>query len=145
MGYASRTIEEFLDELGAATPAPASGTATALAAAFGAALVELAAGVSKDDSAVERARTLRARLVELADEDADAYAAFLRTRSDADRERTIEVPRELCRVAEQVAALGQEIAEHGKSSVVGDALSGAELARAAVRNAAQLVELNVAG
>jgi formiminotetrahydrofolate cyclodeaminase len=145
MAYASRTIEQFLDELGAATPAPASGTATALAAALGAALVELAAGVSKDDSAVERARSLRARLVELADEDAEAYAAFLRTRSDADRERTIEVPRELGRVAEQVAALGQEIAEHGKASVLGDALSGAELARAAVRNAAQLVEINLAG
>jgi methenyltetrahydrofolate cyclohydrolase len=145
MGYAARTIDQFLQELGSATPAPAGGTATALAAAFGAALVELAAGVSQDAEALSHARVLRAELVRIADEDSEVYAAFLRTRSASDRARTIEVPDALRRAAEQLAALGDDLATHCKESVRGDALAGAELARAAVRNATRLVEINLAG
>src|SRR3954451_15082273 len=143
MGYAARTIDQFLQELGSATPAPAGGTATALAAAIGAALVELAAGVSQDAEALSHARVLRAELVRIADEDSEVYAAFLRTRSAADRARTIEVPDALRRASEQLAALADELATRCKESVKGDALAGAELARAAARNATRLVEINL--
>jgi len=136
------TFAELLDRIGARTPAPASGAAAALTGALAASLVELAARFSEDDEALARSLELRARLLELADEDAEAYAAFMRTRSDEDRSRTIEVPLAVAAAAAETAALAERLAEHGRGSVRGDALVAAELARAADRSASLLAELN---
>jgi len=136
------SLTELLDRIGERTPAPASGTAAALAGALAAALVELAARFSEDDEALARALELRARLLELADEDARAYADFMRTRSEADRSRTIEVPLAVAEAAAETAALAERLAVHGKGSVRGDALVAVELAHAAGRSASRLVELN---
>ena len=135
-------LAELLDRIGARTPAPASGAAAAYTGALAAALVELAARFSEDDEALARALELRARLLELADEDAAAYADFMRTRSDEDRSRTIEVPLAVAAAAEEVAGLAERLAEHGRESVRGDALVAAELARAAGRSASLLADLN---
>src|SRR5258708_35119431 len=70
-------VGEFLAALGARTPAPASGSAAALTGALAAALAELAGRFAGDGDAVERAQKLGARLVELADEDAATYTAFM--------------------------------------------------------------------
>jgi len=133
---------EVLERLGERTPAPASGSAAALTGALAAALVELSARFSEDEEALARARELGARLVALADEDAEAYAAYMRTRSDADRNRTIDVPLAVAEAAAETAALAERLAEHGNRSVAGDALVAAELAHAAARSAVALVELN---
>ena len=145
MAYGDLPVVEFLAELGARTPAPASGSATALAAAMAAALVELSARFSEDGEALARAGELRERLVALADEDAEAYAAFMRTRSDEDRSRTVDVPLAIAEASGETARLATGLAEHGKRSVAGDSLSAAELAAAAVRAAATLVQLNLRG
>ena len=97
---------------------------------------------SQDENAVTRAQELRARLLELADEDATAYVDFMRTRSEEDRSRTIEIPLAIETAAAETAALAKRLAEHGKASVHGDALVAAELAHAAGRSASRLVELN---
>ncbi len=133
---------ELLDGIGERTPTPASGSAAALTGALAAALVELAARFSEDDDALARALELRARLVELAGEDAEAYADFMRTRSDEDRARTIAIPLAVAEAAAEAAALAQRLAEHGRGSVRGDALVAVELAHAARRSASLLVELN---
>jgi formiminotetrahydrofolate cyclodeaminase len=135
-------VASYLDALGAATPAPAGGSAAGLVGAIAAALVELAAGVSGEETTVAEARALRARLAALADEDSQAYAAFLRTGSDADRDRTIDVPLEIAETAEAVAALATGLAGRAKPAVRGDAEAAGELAAAAARVAARLVELN---
>jgi formiminotetrahydrofolate cyclodeaminase len=142
MAYGTLSLAELLDRVGAATPAPASGTAAAYAAALGAALAELAAGVSRDEAGVAEARELRARLVALGDEDAEAYTAFLAARSDETWARIVEVPRAIAAAAEQVAALGERVARDGKQSVVGDALAAVDVAEGARRAAERLVELN---
>jgi formiminotetrahydrofolate cyclodeaminase len=142
VGYGTLPLGDLLDRLGAATPAPASGTAAAYAAALGAALAELAAGVSRDEAGVAEARELRARLVELGDEDAEAYTAFLAERSDETRARIVEVPQAIAAAAQQVARLGERIARDGKQSVVGDARAAVDLAEGARRAAERLVELN---
>jgi formiminotetrahydrofolate cyclodeaminase len=142
--YGNLPLPELLDAVGAATPAPASGTAAALAAALGAALAELAAGVTGDESAAAEARRLRADLVALADEDADAYTEFLRMRSDDARARIVLVPDTIAARADAVAALGDRLVETGKSSVRGDALAAAELARGAAAAARHLVAINQA-
>jgi formiminotetrahydrofolate cyclodeaminase len=135
-------VGEFLDALGARTPAPASGAAAALTGAFAAALVELAARFADDEAAVTRAKALTARLTQLADEDTAAYTAFVKTRSEEARRRTIAVPEEIAANAGEVERLAQQVGAQLTSSVAGDAEAAEELARAAARVARRLAELN---
>ena len=133
---------EFLAALGERTPTPASGAATALTGALAAALVELAGRFAGDEESVIRAKALWSRLAELADEDAEAYEAFMAERTDAARARIIAVPEEIAGAADEVAALAERVRAQLKTSVVGDAEAAAELARAAARVARRLAELN---
>jgi formiminotetrahydrofolate cyclodeaminase len=137
-----RQVGEFLAALGERTPAPASGAAAALTGAFAASLVELAARFADDDGAVIRAKALSRRLTELADEDAAAYEAFLATRSEEARRRTIEVPEEIALNAGEVERLAGQVGSQLRSRVAGDAEAAEELARAAARVARRLAELN---
>jgi formiminotetrahydrofolate cyclodeaminase len=135
-------VGEFLAALGERTPAPASGAATAVTAAFAAGLVELAARYADDEATVTRAKALATRLVQLADEDAEAYTMFIESGSDEARRRTIEVPEEIAKHADEVERLARRIGAQLTSSVVGDAEAAAELAVAAARVARRLAELN---
>ncbi len=135
-------IDAFLEALGARTPAPASGAAAALTGAFAAALVELAARFADDEAAVIRAKALSSRLTQLADEDSAAYAAFMETRSEEARRRTIEVPNEIAANAGEVEQLARKVRAQLTSSVAGDDEAAEELARAAARVARRLAELN---
>jgi methenyltetrahydrofolate cyclohydrolase len=143
MPYSQEPIGEFADAVGARSPAPAAGSATAVAAAVAAALVELAARVSDDEAGAAEAQTIRGRLFALADEDAEAYAAFLDAGREDDRSRTIDVPLEIAEAAADVVSLAARLAAAGKPSVRGDALAAADLARASVLAAARLVTINV--
>ena len=135
-------VGEFLAALGERTPAPASGAATALAGALAAALTELAARFAGDDDAVVQAKAATMRLVELADEDAVAYTAFMADRNEATRARIVAVPEEIAARADEVAELAEHVRGQLRSSVAGDAEAAAELARAAARVARRLAELN---
>jgi len=135
-------VGELLAALGERTPAPASGAATALTAALAAALVELAGRFAGDEEAVIRAKALVTQLVELADEDVEAYTAFMAERNDATRARIIEVPEQVAAHADEVAELGERVGAELSSSVAGDAEAAVELARAAARVARRLAELN---
>ena len=88
------------------------------------------------------AKALGARLARLADEDAEAYAAFSADRSEANRARIIEVPREIAAHADEVAELAERVRAQLRSAVVGDAEAAAELARAAAVVGRRLAELN---
>jgi formiminotetrahydrofolate cyclodeaminase len=142
MAYSELRVGEFLAALGERTPAPASGAATAITAALAAALVELAARFAGDDAAVVRAKSLRSRLSELADEDSAAYTAFMAGRTDETCARIIAVPVEIAACADEVATLADAVRGQLRSSVAGDAEAGAELARAAARVARRLAEVN---
>jgi formiminotetrahydrofolate cyclodeaminase len=79
----------------------------------------------------------------LAQADAEAYAAFMRDRSDpAARDRTIALPAELARLAATIAEIAAQASERGKPVLRGDAAAGALLAEAAAKTAARLVEIN---
>ncbi len=135
-------VGEFLAALGERTPSPASGSATALTAALAAALAELAARFAEDEDAVTKAKAAVTRLVQLADEDGTAYAAFMADRNDETRARIIAVPEEIAAHADEVAELGERVRAQLTSSVAGDAEAAVELARAAARVARRLAELN---
>lgn len=137
---------EFLDALASTEAREAGGSAAAYAAAAAAALVELAARFARDwpeaDAAAGRARALRARAEEIVAEDAESYAVFLKTRSDAARERTIDLPLEVAGIAAELGGLAVEAAERGNPNLAGDATAAALLAEAAARIASNLVRLN---
>jgi formiminotetrahydrofolate cyclodeaminase len=135
-------VGELLAALGERTPTPASGAATALTGAFAAALAELAGRFAGDDEAVMRAKALVTRLVQLADEDAVAYTAFMAEKTEATRARIIAVPEEIAAHADEVAELGERLRAQLTSSVAGDAEAAVELARAAAKVARRLAELN---
>jgi formiminotetrahydrofolate cyclodeaminase len=135
-------VGEFLAALGEKTPSPASGAATALTAALAAALVELAGRFAGDEASVIRAKTLWSRLSELADEDSEAYAAFIVDRNEANRARIVAVPEEIADCADEIAALAVHVRGQLTTSVLGDAEAAAELALAAARVARRLAELN---
>jgi len=142
MAFSELQVGEFLAALGEKTPTPASGAATALTAALAAALVELAGRFAGDEHTVVRAKTLWSRLAELADDDAEAYTAFMTDRNEQNRARIVEVPEEIAACADEIAELAEHVRGQLTTSVVGDAEAAAELARAAARVARRLAELN---
>ena len=142
MALSDETIGGFLAALGARTPAPASGAATALTAGLAAGLVELVARFAGDDAVAKRANALSARLVQLADDDVEAYTAFMAERTAETRRRIIEVPDEIAAGADEIAELAATVRQAVSPSVAGDADAAAELARAAASVARRLASLN---
>ena len=138
-------VDELLAALGAKTPAPASGAATALTAALAASLAELSARYAGDEADAERAHALAAELVRLGDADAAAYAAFMADRNEETRAEIVRVPEEIAGHADEAVAIAQRAAERVSTSVAGDARAAAELGRAAASVARGLAQLNRAG
>jgi formiminotetrahydrofolate cyclodeaminase len=138
-------VDELLAAIGEKTPAPASGAAAALTGALAAALTQLAAQFSGDEAVTARARELAGELVRLGDEDAAVYEAFMADRNERTRAETVRVPEEIASRSDEVAALAERAAEQLSSSVVGDAETAAELARASARVARGLARLNSSG
>ena len=138
-------VGELLAAIGERTPAPASGAAVALTGALASALAELASRYAGDEVAAARARELARELVQLGEEDARAYAAFMADRSDAARAEIIRVPEAIASVADEVVAIALRAGDRLSSAVCGDAEAAAELARACARVARGLARLNAAG
>ena len=161
--YSTHTLREFLAALAADTPAPGGGAAVAVASAFAAALVEMAAELSRDHDAGnrmpelrERAAAARREAARLADEDTLAYgrvidAQRLPARDPSRQERVAgslseaaDVPLAIAQEAADLAELAAEVAAAGNPNLRGDALAAALLAEAAAQAAARLVEINLA-
>src|SRR5437867_2713525 len=86
MGLASLTIADFLDRLGSSDPTPGGGALAALTGASAAAMLAMVCNLTRGrpryasveaqvTEIVGRADTHRARLLELADADAEAYGS----------------------------------------------------------------------
>ena len=168
--FLERPLREFLDLLAGSAPTPGGGSASALGAAIGAALVSMVAsltvGSPKYAEAHQQAMELRARadeargeLQELVQRDAEAYDAFSQAAKmpKAEEEQRMaregamqqalvaatETPLRICRRAVVVCELSVIAAEIGNASAVSDAGVGAVLAEAAARGAALNVDINV--
>jgi formiminotetrahydrofolate cyclodeaminase len=115
-----------------------------VALALAAGLAELTARISDEPELAARARDLRDEVAPLAQEDANAYEAFLRSPDDpATRERTIELPLRMAECAAEIGETAALASERGKASVRADAAAGALLAEAAARATANLVSVNL--
>jgi methenyltetrahydrofolate cyclohydrolase len=123
----------------------AAGPAIARTIELAASLAVLTARVTGRADIAGRARALGHEARPLAEADAVAYSDFLRTRSEEDRERTIELPLRMADLAAETAEVAAEAAAATEGAVGGDARVGALLAEAAARAAALLVRMNGGG
>jgi formiminotetrahydrofolate cyclodeaminase len=167
---AEQTLTDFLAALAAPTPAPGGGAAAAISGATAAALVEMVAGLSlkKSPDGAEAAlqqRTaaqmaaLRAELLTLADDDANAYNAFIqamrlpkveeherdaRSRAmSAAAERAAEVPLKTLRAISAAAEAARLLTGRSLVSAASDLDVALRFARAAGLSAAENVEANL--
>ncbi len=166
------SLTSYLDALAAASPAPGGGSAAGVTGAMGAALVEMVAGLSLAKSgaqggehsalqqaALERARSARAELLQLAEDDAVAYGAFmdalkLPKSSDDERaartsaisaaaQRAAEVPLATLRATVAVAEAARSIQDKSLLAAASDLEVAARFARASGESAAENVEANL--
>ncbi|MEO6463303.1 MAG: cyclodeaminase/cyclohydrolase family protein, partial [Candidatus Eisenbacteria bacterium] len=164
------TLGGFLDEVASATPTPGGGTVAALAGALGAALVSMVAGLTrgkKKYAAVEpemadaqrEAQALRARLVALMRQDAQAFDAVLGAMrlpqatpaEAAARQGAIEaatwtaarVPLETAEACLAVSRWAARMVRSGNVNAASDGLVAAALGRAACEGALCNVEINL--
>lgn len=164
------TLDGFIQLLGSATPSPGGGSASAVAAACGAALVAMVAALSVDRpkyaayaashaSHGAAGRALAARLLALADEDADAYAAFaaaLKLPRGTDAERIVrtsairasarvaaEAPLRTLEACRDVVAGSEGLAGRSNLNASSDLAVASRLAEAAAHGAAENVLVNL--
>ena len=164
-GVADRQIGEALAALSSAADPDAAGVAAALSCALAASLVELAAGLAAkrlaedqehpDPDGAARMRSLaagavelRARLLEAADADNEAYTKVAVADDAEGRASALaaaaDPPLMIAECAAEVAEAASEAAATARGWAFGaDAVVAAELARAAARAAARLVEVNL--
>jgi methenyltetrahydrofolate cyclohydrolase len=144
---AKQSVERFLDAVASDAPAPGGGSSAAVAAALGAALVEMAAKLADRADAVTSAEELRRRAMDLAEHELTSYAPVLAARSDEERVAALavasEAPAQVAEVAAEVAQRGLDVAAASTPAVRGDALTGVTLAEAAASAAARLVAINL--
>jgi len=82
LDFSSQSVTEFCDTISAETSAPGGGSVAAVIGAMGASLAAMAARFSKEQwedaaGAVAQAEALKARLLPMAEEDAQAYESVL--------------------------------------------------------------------
>jgi formiminotetrahydrofolate cyclodeaminase len=164
------SVRELLDRLATHDPVPGGGSASALAGAMAASLVQMVVALTEgrpaagghDEVLAElrlRGATLTSELLRLAELDAAAYAAVVAARrlpraSDIEqlaRQRQIEsatreattVPLEIARRADEVLGLAERLGPIGNRNALSDVGVAALLASAAVRGAAMNVRINL--
>jgi formiminotetrahydrofolate cyclodeaminase len=167
---AEQTLTDFLAGLAAPTPAPGGGAAAAVSGATAAALVEMVAGLSLKKSpdgadaapqqrTVAQMATIRSELLTLADDDANAYDAFIhamrlpkseeqereaRGRAmSAAAERAAAVPLRTLRAIGSVAEAARSLTGRSLVSAASDLDVALRFARAAGLSAAENVEANL--
>jgi len=160
--YLQRSLGDLLDDVGAPTPTPGSGSVAALVVALAAAVVGMAARMSRSvwdeaGGSAAQAETLRLRAAELAHVDAARYEQALEMRAAPSQDRperrdfalgrafakAAEPPLEIVQAAADVALLACEVAQRCDPAVRADAAAAASLAAGAAGAAAELVAVNL--
>jgi formiminotetrahydrofolate cyclodeaminase len=164
-GLSDSSLAALVGRVASIDPAPGAGPSAAWTCALAAALVEMVSAVALrkepvDAAAAERRRdraaSLRAQALELADRDVAAYTAVLavlRRRDEPGHGTRLRValsdaadpPLAIVEIAAEVTRLAADAAAEARGGVRGEAMTAAILAEAAVRAGIPLVDLNLAG
>jgi formiminotetrahydrofolate cyclodeaminase len=156
------TVEDYLSRLGSGSAVPGGGSAAALAAAMGVALLSMVAKISAKKAPTEQGRAqllglvpeldaLQRRLGELSQEDIDAYRAVIDTRkagaSPADLAnavvRAAEVPLESASLAARALDLFDPLSSHTWAMTQSDLEAGRALLEVGLRVALANVAVNL--
>ncbi len=164
------TVEEFLKEVASKSHVPGGGAVGAVAAALGAGLTEMVANLTigkkkyqeweaEMERVVEKMEALREDLMSLAVKDMEAFDKFmeaLKLPKDTEEQKkirgermqealkhAIDVPYELARKVRDVIKETEVVTEFGNKNAISDALSAAELLRAAFEMAKANVKINM--
>ena len=164
------SLKKYLDDLAAKLPAPGGGSAAALTAATGAALISMVAnftiGKEKYKSVEEEIKKvlsssedLRQKLINLVDEDVTAYkklssAYKLPKDSPEDKRKREQVvqqglkealatPLEVCKLSHQAVKLCPVMSEKGNANLISDVGVAVALLASAFQSALLNVEINL--
>lgn len=154
------SLARFAEALAATAPAPGGSCAAAVPGALAAGLVAMAARLSAQsdpfsdlsydmEAVASEADRLRAELLHLLDEDADAFDRVMAARRPAASHsrqvqrayrEAVEPPLQVCNRSLRVLELAREVVERGNPNVAADAGVATVLAAASVEAAALIVE-----
>lgn len=145
--YYNHSLRKYLDDLSAKLPAPGGGSASALAAALGAALISMVVNftLGKPKHAkyqvqlsdiLRKSEKLRNKLVELIDLDVQAYKS-------KDARKALDVPFMLCRLCSEAIKLCPELINKGNKNLISDVAVAAVLLESAFTSAYFNVEINL--
>ncbi|HET9493554.1 MAG TPA: cyclodeaminase/cyclohydrolase family protein [Chloroflexia bacterium] len=170
MALTKLTVQDFVEQLASASPTPGGGSASALAGAMAAAMVEMAANLTigrekfrdvEEEMKVilGRAGELRDMMLAAVDEDTDAFSevsAAYKLPKDSDTEKAArtaaiqealkgatEVPLRVAKAAMETYQLAQIAMEKANPNVASDARVALLLAEAAREGARANVDINL--
>ena len=156
------TIGDYVKALASTAAVPGGGSAAALAAAMGVALLSMVAKLSAKKAKVDADREaleglvpeldqLAARLLQLSQEDIDAYRAVIDARKSGDKgdalarayERAADVPLQAATVAARGLALVPEVSKRVWEMTASDLAVGSELLETGFAGALGNVAINL--
>jgi len=157
--YKSHSLKEYCDILSGKTPVPGGGSAAALTAALGTALISMVARYSigkqtnkkdarKMEGVLKKSETIRKRLLDCVDLDAEAYLKVVKARKKSPRQKKAArkaargVPQEVCRLCYTAIALTPFLVTRGNPHLASDIEVAIELLLAAFQSAKINVVIN---
>lgn len=162
MTVRDQTVGEYLQALASTAAVPGGGSAAALAAAMGVALLSMVAKLSaKKAKAVEDREVLEGlvpdldelarRLLQLSQDDVDAYRAVIEARKSGAKgealgrayERAAEVPLQVATAAARCLALLPEVSKRAWEMTASDLAVGSELLETGLSGALGNVAINL--